>query len=498
MFGIGCSSSKMNEMQAQLNAMRDAYAVVEFDMEGNIQTANKNFLDLMGYDLEDIRGENYRMFVDTSDVGSDEYEGFWSALKEGAHFSSEWKRVGRSGKTLWVHATYCTIRGTGGKPAKIVEYATDITKLKSATEDSDAMLNALDRSVAIAQFELDGRIIKANSKFLSMMGYGLSEVVGKHHSMFVSGDYKASQDYIDFWRNLNQGDPVTPTFASLAKGGKEIQSQSCYLPIMGSNGKPHKVLSVTLEVSALSASSHSLNEVKSEIVKTLSEITQAMSDVMGQAGSATSAAMETSMNVQSVASAADEMDASVQEISQNMTRTKQAVDMVSQRAMSGNESTERLVGAAQSMSSIVELIQDIAGQINLLALNATIESARAGEAGKGFAVVASEIKNLASQTAQATEQISSEIEAMQSVSGDVVETLSTIKESIDSVNEYVTSVAGAIEQQTAVTREISGNMQTASSGVGNITAIMDMLNAVVGKASGSVQNVEQAVKKISA
>jgi methyl-accepting chemotaxis protein len=150
------------------------------------------------------------------------------------------------------------------------------------------------------------------------------------------------------------------------------------------------------------------------------------------------------------------------------------------------------------MGGIVNLIQTIAGQINLLALNATIESARAGEAGRGFAVVANEVKNLAKQAADATDQITKEIDGMRTISGDVVSGLDTIKQSIEQVRNYVAATSGAVEQQSAVAREMSSNMQTAAQAVESITGNIGSIAKATQQADLSTKKVKEAAAALAA
>ena len=166
--------------------------------------------------------------------------------------------------------------------------------------------------------------------------------------------------------------------------------------------------------------------------------------------------------MEQVAAGAEELNASVREISQAMVRSKDTATDAVERVEAADQQAQRLSTAAGSMSSIVELIGDITGQINLLALNATIESARAGEAGRGFAVVAAEVKNLANQAKQATDKIGSEIGNLTGISSDVVNALNSIKNAIQSVNEYVSSTAAAVEEQSTVTSEMSSSMRRAA------------------------------------
>ncbi len=155
-----------------------------------------------------------------------------------------------------------------------------------------------------------------------------------------------------------------------------------------------------------------------------------------------------------------------------------------EEATEADQSTQQLSDAALAMNNIVEVINDIAGQINLLALNATIESARAGEAGKGFAVVASEVKSLANQVASATTQISTEINGMQDISSQVVSGLKSIKGAVASVEESVTTVASAVEEQVATSQEITTSMQAATSAV-------DAINTNLGSVSSAVQSANE-------
>ena len=166
--------------------------------------------------------------------------------------------------------------------------------------------------------------------------------------------------------------------------------------------------------------------------------------------------------METVAAGAEELNVSVREISDAMAKSKETAHTAVDRVDAADRQAQRLTEASESMSSIVQLIGAITGQINLLALNATIESARAGEAGRGFAVVASEVKGLANQAKQATDKIEQEIGNLNGISGDVVAALTSIKQAIQDVSEYVTSTAAAVQQQSAVTSEMSEGMQRAA------------------------------------
>ena len=209
--------------------------------------------------------------------------------------------------------------------------------------------------------------------------------------------------------------------------------------------------------------------------------------VTHQSANASTGSSQTTSNVQAVAAGAEQLHASVQEISHNMAKSKTEADDAYDKVTLAVAETGKLEEAAKSMNGIVALIQDIANQVNLLALNATIEAARAGEAGKGFAVVANEVKNLARQASEATAQISTEITGIQTVVDNVVGSLGTTKLSIDNVRGYVTTVAGAVEEQSAVAQDMSSNMQIASRAVADIS---DNIHQIV----SATQQVNSAVK----
>jgi len=487
-------TSVANSALSVLTALNKSQAVIEFSLDGKILTANRNFLDLMGYDLSEVVGQHHSMFIEPAYRASDDYRRFWENLRNGEFQRAQFKRIGKGGKEVFIEASYNPILDKDGHPVKVVKYATDVTASKMEYADLLGKVNAVLRSQAVIEFNLDGTIITANQNFLSAMGYSLEEIRGKNHSIFVEASYRGSNDYKVFWGKLRAGEFQSAQFKRIGKGGRVVWIEASYNPIFDLNGKPFKVVKFATDVTKQVAL---LDDLKKLIDVNFSEIDSAIHQSNSQADLASLAAGQTAANVQTVAASSEELAASISEISQSMTKSQAATDDAFGQVVSAGAATQRLSDAAVAMGGIVGMIQNIAGQINLLALNATIESARAGEAGKGFAVVANEVKNLANQAAKATGQITKEIEGVQSISGEVVVALDGIRGSIDNVREYVAATASAVEEQSAVTRDMSSNMQTASSAVDTITNNISSIAAAVTQAEAAISKTKEAAQVLA-
>ena len=437
-FATDITAKKIRNMEdaGKISAIGRAQAVIEFNLDGTIITANENFLATVGYKLEEIQGKHHQMFVAPSERDSAAYREFWAKLGRGEYEAAEYKRFGKGGKEVWILASYNPILDDTGKPFKVVKFASDITADKLKAANFAGQIEAIGKSQAVIEFSMDGHVLTANANFLGALGYSLAEIQGKHHSMFVPSNQRGSEAYRAFWASLNRGEFQSGEYERVGKGDKQVWIQASYNPIRDLNGKPFKVVKYASDTTA-----QVLARMRSEKVRGMME---------------------------SVAAGAEELNASVREISAAMSKSRDTALTAVDRVEAADQQAQRLALAAESMSSIVQLIGDITGQINLLALNATIESARAGEAGRGFAVVASEVKNLANQAKQATDKIEQEIGNLNGISGDVVEALNSIKKAIQEVSEYVTSTAAAVEEQSTVTSEMSNGMQQAAAEAASI------------------------------
>ncbi|MGB0495458.1 MAG: methyl-accepting chemotaxis protein [Kangiellaceae bacterium] len=236
------------ELEGVVDAINRSQAVIEFELDGTIITANDNFLSVLGYQLDEIVGKHHSLFVEQKERESAEYKDFWKTLAKGEFFSKEFKRVTKSGKDIWIQASYNPIFDSKGKPKKVVKFATDITEQKLENIDSAGKIEAISRSQAVIEFNVDGTIVTANENFLVTLGYQLDEIVGKHHRMFVDEIEREGSEYKKFWDTLAKGEYFSSEFKRITKSGNEIWIQASYNPIFDASGKPTKVVKYATDI----------------------------------------------------------------------------------------------------------------------------------------------------------------------------------------------------------------------------------------------------------
>jgi len=236
------------DLAAQVDAISRVQAVIEFNLDGTIITANDNFLNCLGYTLEEIQGKHHRMFADPAYANGPEYAAFWAKLNRGEFDAGVYRRLGKGGKEIWINASYNPILDEKGKPYKVVKFATDVTAERNRNAEFEGKLNAVSKAQAIIEFSLDGTILTANDNFLNCLGYTLGEIKGKHHRMFADPTYAASPEYTAFWQKLNRGEFDAGVYRRLGKGGKEVWIQASYNPILNAAGKPYKVVKFASDV----------------------------------------------------------------------------------------------------------------------------------------------------------------------------------------------------------------------------------------------------------
>ena len=490
-------------LRGQLAALDRSQAVIEFELDGTIITANDNFLGALGYRLDEVRGQHHRMFVEPGYAASREYQQFWADLRAGRYQAAEYKRLGKGGKEVWIQASYNPILDDHGAPIKVVKYATDTTAAKLQTADYAGQLAAISKSQAVIEFDLDGTVRTANENFLATLGYRLDEIQGKHHRLFVEPAYATSREYQQFWRDLGDGKYQAAEYKRIGKGGREVWIQAAYNPILDMNGKPFKVVKFATDITErirqqerlrqlleqISGHADTLASSAEELTATATQMGANAEETSAQANVVSAASEQVSRNVQTVATGTEEMGASIREIAKNAADAARVAGQAVRVADTTNTTVGKLGESSAEIGKVIKVITSIAQQTNLLALNATIEAARAGEAGKGFAVVANEVKELAKETAKATEDISQKIEAIQGDTRGATQAIAEISAIINQINDISGTIASAVEEQTATANEISRNVSEAARGTAeiaeNITGVAQAARSTSDGASDS-------------
>ncbi|WP_438943745.1 methyl-accepting chemotaxis protein [Pseudomonas sp. N8] len=353
-----------------VNALERSMAVIEFSSDGKVLRANENFLSTMGYRADQLANVSHKDFCPPALVGSAEYREFWNQLRAGQFVSGTFQRRSASGQNVWLEASYNPVMDEQGRVVKVVKYALDVTAKVANEAETRGRLAALDRAMAVIEFDLGGNILTANDNFMNVMNYSLAELKGKHHRIFCEPSLVSSSEYSDFWRRLNAGEFFSGQFKRLGKNGKVVWLEASYNPVYDAEGKLCKIVKFASDIS--------------ERVEKFEE------DSRGA-----SRAYHISAETERVA------EQGAQVIHQTAKEMREIADNIGASA--------RLVGQlgarSEEITAIVNTIRGIADQTNLLALNAAIEAARAGDQGRGFAVVADEVRQLAGRTSRSTSEI---------------------------------------------------------------------------------------------
>ncbi len=546
---IAQQAQQIQTQQAQLDAISRSMAVIEFDLQGNIITANANFLATLGYTLAEIQGKHHRLFVDPIDAQSSEYRQFWQKLQSGSFFTDRFKRIAKNGKTVWIEASYNPILDASGKPSKVIKFATDITAKVEAENDAKGRLDAISRSMAVIEFDLQGNILDANSNFCQTMGYNLSDIKGKHHRRFVEASYAASADYAQLWQTLARGELSAGTFKRIGNNGKIVWIEASYNPILDANGKPYKVVKYAVDVGAntntkllksvIEDATHLLESVANgqltaqmqgnyssyqntmfyDMIAQLqaainqmsgalqnaihnaalvaNTVTQVSAHVANSATRLTERMQEQAASLEETNATMSEMTATVQANTNNSQKVADLAHQMQAQAGSGVTVMRQTITAMQSIrasstqiADIVTLIDGIAFQTNLLALNAAVEAARAGEHGRGFAVVAGEVRALAQKSSEAAKDIRTLISDSVSRIENGTQLADKSGEMLDGINQSIGQVAMMIEQIASASHE-------QASAIHHIHKAMSDIDRVTQENSMLVQDTSASAETLS-
>lgn len=403
-FAMDVTDQKLRnaDYQGQVDAISKSQAVISFHMDGTIIDANENFLNVLGYTLQEVKGKHHNLFVETSYGQSAAYKEFWAKLNRGEFVADEFKRIGKGGKEVWIQASYNPILDMNGKPFKVVKFATDVTSQKIKNADYEGQLNAIGKSNAVIEFNMDGTIIHANDNFLSALGgYSLGEVKGKHHRMFVESSYARSNEYAEFWKKLNNGEFFVGTFTRIDKRGKEVYIQASYNPILDLNGKPFKVVKYALDmtevirvIKAMANGDLSLrcdtsvdNEgLTAEINKALENLNSVMSNI--------------SQGSEVVAKSSDLLQKKVDDMKRNTTEVATAIAQMAKGAQDQAQKTDESSKLVNHVMASANEMEKKANVINKAAERGLESSNQGMKTVKVLVENMDEIKSSATQTSK--------------------------------------------------------------------------------------------------
>jgi methyl-accepting chemotaxis protein len=492
-------SQLSNELAFGLyEAVDRSFLMIQFDLVGNIVSANENFLKALGYTAQEVSGKHHSIFCDKDLVNSQAYRSFWDQLSRGVPQVGEFKRITKSGKEAWIQAAYNPIKDESGKYYTVIKIASDITETKNMAFMKQMVdfspINTMFSDAAgnlIYLNEASKTTLKTLEKYLPDR---VENLVGNKIDIFHKRP-EHQKKIISDPRNL-------PHRAKIHLGPETLDL--LVSPISDSTGKyigPMVTWSVITQsvklAKDLEETAGQLAASAEELSATATQLNQNATLTSQQSNNAAASTEEVSKGVQIVATNTEEMVASIKEIARNTSEAANISKDTMKRATDTNKTITQLGVSSEEIGNVIKVISSIAQQTNLLALNATIEAARAGEAGKGFAVVANEVKELAKQTAKATDDITNRINAIQGDSKGAVSAINGISSVIEKLNSISVAIAAAVEEQTATANEVARVVKESNKGVEEIASVVRNVSGAAKQNSAGASQTMEAAKSLT-
>jgi len=374
------------------NSLDSEMLVLQLDPQGRIESVNGNFEAEMGYRAEQLIGRNIEEIVPAHVKKLDFYQRMKHAITRGEHLNGAFRLLRGNGEEAWLRSILQPVKDSNGRIKYFSLHSSDLTRTIETSREHESLIKALMRSTAVIEFNLEGQVLTANDRFLQTMGYTLDQIRGKPHRMFCEPEEANSSGYQEFWNRLRRGEFVAERFKRIDAHGRVVWLEASYNPIIDAHDVLYKV------------------------VKFATVITDQVNQELAVAEAA-DIAYTTSL----------ETDGSARKATDVVTQTVEVMRGLEGSMQDAAEGIQALDKQSKVIGAIIKTISDIAGQTNLLALNAAIEAARAGEQGRGFAVVADEVRQLASRTSSATEEIAKVVQQNEQLAQAAVDIIDTSK-----------------------------------------------------------------------